>query len=94
VGGRDFVLRVRGASSSRLFRFAGAEATDLHRLREAGAFERPGGTGRLNELIRQRGADDDEPSVESVEPDFDMVADDELRGYLSRRLLERRGGRE
>jgi hypothetical protein len=92
----DFVLRVRGARETRLFRFRGDEAAELHRLRESGRFERPGGTTRLNELIRGRQPDTVVPGVsgQTEEPHFDMVADDELRGYLSQRLLERKGWAE
>lgn len=93
---REFILRVRGANETRLFRFSGSEAAELHRLREAGHFERPGGTDRLNELIQGRSPDDvaSGGSTNPGEADFDMVADDELRGYLSQRLLERKGAAE
>jgi len=92
----DFLLRVRGARETRLFRFRGDEATELHRLRESGHFERPGGTTRLNELIRSREPDQVVAGASSSTGDahFDMVADEELRGYLSQRLLERKGAAE
>jgi hypothetical protein len=93
---RDFVLRVRGARETRLFRFTGDEAAELHRQRESGLFERPGGTVRLNELIQRRQPDTvvPGPSGQTEDPHFDMVADEELRGYLSQRLLERKGAAE
>jgi hypothetical protein len=92
----DFLLRVRGARETRLFRFQGDEAAELHRLRESGHFERPGGTTHLNELIQRRQPDSIVPGGASQTEDahFDMVADDELRGYLSQRLLERKGAAE
>ncbi|HEY3107861.1 MAG TPA: hypothetical protein VGL23_03865 [Chloroflexota bacterium] len=92
----DFLLRVRGAKETRLFRFQGDEAAELHRLRESGHFERPGGTSRLNELIQGRQPDSVVAGVSSATEDahFDMVADEELRGYLSQRLLERKGAAE
>jgi hypothetical protein len=92
----DFLLRVRGARETRLFRFRGDEAAELHRLRESGHFERPGGTTRLNELIHERQPESvvGDTSGSSEDAHFDMVADDELRGYLSQRLLERRGAAE
>ena len=92
----DFLLRVHGARETRLFRFRGEEAAELHRLRESGHFERPGGTSRLNELIRSRQPDSVVAGASSAPDDahFDMVADDELRGYLSQRLLERKGAAE
>ena len=93
---QDFILRVRGAQQTRLFRFRGTEAAELHRLRESGSFERPGGTRRLNELIAGRDADEviGGGAPASGDAHFDMVADDELRGYLSNRLLERKGAAE
>ena len=94
---RDFVLRVRGARQTRLFRFRGAEAAELHRLRESGSFERPGGTRHLNDLIGARDPDevvDGASTPGGAEAHFEMVADDELRGYLSNRLLERKGAAE
>jgi hypothetical protein len=96
VASGDFLLRVRGARETRLFRFQGAEAVELHRLRESGLFERPGGTSRLNELIQGRQPDSVVAGGSSPTEDahFDMVADDELRGYLSQRLLERKGAAE
>jgi hypothetical protein len=92
----DFLLRVHGASETRLYRFQGEEAAELHRLRESGHFERPGGTTRLNELIQGRQPDSVVAGASSATGDahFDMVADDELRGYLSQRLLERKGAAE
>ena len=92
----DFLLRVRGARETRLFRFQGDEAAKLHRLRESGHFERPGGTTRLNELIQGRRPDSavDGAASQTEDAHFDMVADDELRGYLSQRLLERKGAAE
>ena len=96
MANNDFLLRVRGAQETRLFRFQGDEAAELHRLRESGHFERPGGTTRLNELIRDRQPDHvvAGPSNNSDDAHFDMVADEELRGYLSQRLLERKGAAE
>jgi hypothetical protein len=96
MDGGEFILRVRGASETRLFRFHGQEAVELHRLRESGHFERPGGTERLNQLIHERSPDEVTPgvSLNGSEAHFDMVADDELRGYLSKRLLERKGAAE
>src|SRR5690348_16654679 len=92
----DFLLRVRGAKETRLFRFQGDEAAELHRLRESGHFERPGGTTHLNELIHGRQPDSvvAGASGSSEDAHFDMVDDDELRGYLSQRLLERKGAAE
>lgn len=93
----EFLLRVRGAQETRVFRFSGAEAADLHRLLQSGHFERPGGTQRLTELIRGRSADHTLPGANSPdgpEAHFDMVDDDQLRGYLSQRLLERKGAAE
>ncbi|HZR00377.1 MAG TPA: hypothetical protein VFC93_16360 [Chloroflexota bacterium] len=86
----DFLVRVRGARDARIYRFRGAEAAELHRLRRTGALERPGGSHRLNELIHGRDAESDS----SGDVHFEMVAEDELRGYMSRRLLERKAGRE
>jgi hypothetical protein len=96
VSNGEFLLRVRGARETRLFRFQGEEAVELHRLRESGHFERPGGTTRLNELIRSRQPDSvvAGASGQTEDAHFDMVADDELRGYLSQRLLERKGAAE
>ena len=96
VASGDFLLRVRGAQETRLFRFQGDVAAELHRLRESGHFERPGGTTRLNELIQGRRPDSVVAGAASGTEDahFDMVADDELRGYLSQRLLERKGAAE
>jgi len=96
VASGDFLLRVRGARETRLFRFQGDEAAELHRLRESGRFERPGGPTHLNELIRSRQPDRVVAggSSQTEDPHFDMVADEELRGYLSQRLLERKGAAE
>jgi hypothetical protein len=96
MDGEEFLLRVRGAKDSRLYRFSGAEAAELHRLRSSGTLERPGGTHRLSELIKGRDADSTHPSVGSTSGDvhFDMVAEDELRQYMSQRLVERKSGRE
>lgn len=92
----DFLLRVRGARDARMYRFRGEVATELHRLRDSGQLERPGGTARLNDLIRDRQPDSVAAGGINRAEDahFDVVADDELRGYLSQRLLERRGAAE
>ena len=93
---RIFTLRVRIAGGARYFRFANSEAAELHKMRESGALERPGGNRRLTEMIRGRDPD----SVITGNPtnlpdaDFDMVSDGDLRMLLSQRLLERRGARE
>lgn len=87
---------MRGAKDARIYRFQGAEAAELHRLRGTGSLERPGGTRRLHELIRGRDAETIHDSVSATEGDvhFDMVAEDELRQYMSSRLAERKAGRE
>jgi hypothetical protein len=96
VDGEDFLLRVRGAGQTRIFRFRGAEATELHRLRGNGTLERPGGTHRLQEMIGRMEPDHVDGSASSSDGDvhFDMVAEDELRHYMSSRLAERKAGRE
>src|SRR5687768_5518335 len=93
----EFVLRVRGATEVRIFRFSGAEAADLHRMHAGGTFERPGGTQRLSELVRGRKPDEvltGGANNGGSDAHFDMVDDDELGGYLSNRLMERRGAAE
>lgn len=91
----EFRLRVRGGKDARLYRFSGAEAAELHRLRGNGTLERPGGSHRLNELIRGReGEAVSGVSGQDGEVHFDMVAEDELRQYMSSRLAERKAGRE
>lgn len=92
-----FVLRVRAAGESRLYRFQGTQAVELHKLARDGTLERPGGTRRLGDAIRGREPDRVMAggSATMEEPiDFDMVADDELREWISQRLLERKAGRE
>jgi hypothetical protein len=92
----EFVIRVRGADDMRYFRFDGLEARELHGILQQGLLDRPSGQRRLAELIDGREPAWSEPraSTADTDVDWDMVADDELRGYLSRRLMERRGGRE
>ncbi|HEV8638796.1 MAG TPA: hypothetical protein VG370_31685 [Chloroflexota bacterium] len=96
MAGDEFVLRVRGAEEIRYFRFEGAEAQELHALLRQGQLDRPAGARFLSELIAGREPVRTEPrsSTADAEVDWDMVAPDELRGYLSQRLLERKGGRE
>jgi hypothetical protein len=96
VAADQFVLRVRGADEHRYYRFDGTEAQELHVLRSQGQLDRPPGTQLLNDLIAGREPFMTEPrsSPADDEVDWDMVAPDELRGYLSKRLMERRGGRE
>lgn len=96
MDGQEFLLRVRGAKDSRIYRFRGDEAAELHRLRGSGTLERPGGSHRLHELIRGRDAETIHDGVSATEGDvhFDMVAEDELRQYMSTRLMERKSGRE
>jgi hypothetical protein len=92
----DFLLRVRGAGETRLFRIRGAQAAELHRLRGNGTLERPGGSHRLQQLIREIEPESVTASVSSIDGDvhFEMVAEDELRQYMSSRLAERKAGRE
>ena len=90
------MLRVRGADEMRYFLFDGAEAQELHALLRQGQLDRPAGAHFLSELITGRAPVRTEPrsSTADAEVDWDMVAPEELRGYLSQRLLERKGGRE
>src|SRR6266545_3885636 len=78
VADAEFLLRVRGAGESRVYRFSGAEAAELHRLRENRTLERPGGTHRLTELITGRDPDRS-PAGGVSDVHFEMVAEDELR---------------
>ena len=92
----EFILRVRGADEHRYYRFDGAEAQELHLLLRQGQLDRPAGARHLSDLIAGREPVMTEPrsSTADLEVHWDMVAPDELRGYLSQRLMERRGGRE
>ena len=92
----EFTVRVRGADEMRYFRFGGLEARELRGILQQGYLDRPAGQKRLGELLAGRAPDWTEPrsSTADSDVDWDMVADDELRGYLSRRLMERKGGRE
>lgn len=96
MDGEDFLLRVRGAGQTRIFRIRGPEAAELHRLRVNGTLERSGGTRRLQEMIHHMEPDTVDGSASSSDGDvhFDMVAEDELRHYMSSRLAERKMGRE
>jgi hypothetical protein len=96
VAADQFVLRVRGADEHRYYRFEGTEAQELHTLLHQGQLDRPAGTRLLVDLIADREPVMTEPrsSPADAEVDWDMVAPEELRGYLSKRLMERRGGRE
>jgi hypothetical protein len=96
VTGEEFLLRVRGAEEHRYYRFEGTEAQELRLLLQQGQLDRPPGTRLLTDLIAEREPFMTEPrsSPADGEVDWDMVAPDELRGYLSQRLMERRGGRE
>ena len=91
------MLRVRGAQQTRVYRVRGSEADELHRLRANGTLERPGGARRLQALIADREPDDGADSSGSLvggDVHFDMVAENELRQYMSNRLAERKAGRE
>jgi hypothetical protein len=92
----EFVVRVRGADEMRYFRFDGLEARELRGILQQGFLDRPTGQRRLAELMDGREPAWTEPraSTADADVDWDMVADDELRGYLSKRLMERKGGRE
>lgn len=96
MDGEDFLLRVRGAGDTRIFRIRGPEAAELHRLRGNGTLERPGGTHRLQQLINRMEPErvDGSPGSSGGDVHFDMVAEDELRQYMSSRLAERKAGRE
>jgi hypothetical protein len=92
----EFTIRVRGADEMRYFRFNGLEAQELRGILQQGYLDRPAGQERLLQLLEGRQSDWTEPrsSTADANVDWDMVADDELRGYLSQRLMERRGGSE
>lgn len=87
---------MRGAEEIRYFRFDGVEAQELHLLLRQGQLDRPAGGQHLNDLItgREPFRTEHRSSTADLEVDWDMVAPEELRGYLSQRLLERKGGRE
>jgi len=88
---KDFLVRVRGTGPARIYRFRGQEAAELHRLRDNGTLERPGGSHRLNQLVHGRTAETT-PTSEDIH--FELVDEDQLRGYMSQRLLEKKAGRE
>jgi len=92
----EFLLRVRGAKQHRYYRFNADEAKELHLLLHQGQLDRPAGARLLNDLIAGREPDMTEPRSSSadLEVHWDMVHPEELSGYLSQRLMERRGGRE
>jgi hypothetical protein len=96
MAGDAFVVRVRGADEMRYYRFDGLEARELSGIQQQGFLDRPPGQRRLAELLASREPAWTEPSASTADADvdWDMVADDELRGYLSKRLMERKGGSE
>ncbi|TAK23337.1 MAG: hypothetical protein EPO26_08825 [Chloroflexota bacterium] len=89
-----FIVRVLGASSQALYRFDGDEARDLRASNERGQLDRGEPLRRLRAMIARDAPVASDSAMGENDVDFELVDPAQLRGWLSRRVLERRSARE